>query len=151
MVTLLGLCSTGCVLGLLACFKIIHRSTFLERFFFYLNLSSTLSSPEAWKVIILWGPGNRNVWWGCVVSNMNDDCIKKATLSGAVVAHAFDPSTWEAEAGRFLSSRPAWSTEWVPGQPGLHRETLSRKTKAKQSKAKQSKPNQTKPNRKKQP
>jgi hypothetical protein len=27
-----------------------------------------------------------------------------------VVAHAFNPSTWEAEAGRFLSSRPAWST-----------------------------------------
>jgi hypothetical protein len=26
---------------------------------------------------------------------------------GAVVAHAFNPSTWEAEAGRFLSSRPA--------------------------------------------
>jgi hypothetical protein len=29
----------------------------------------------------------------------------------AVVAHAFNNSTWEAEAGRFLSSRPAWSTE----------------------------------------
>jgi hypothetical protein len=28
-----------------------------------------------------------------------------------VVAHAFNPSTWEAEAGRFLSSRSAWSTE----------------------------------------
>jgi hypothetical protein len=28
-----------------------------------------------------------------------------------VVAYVFDPSTWEAEAGRFLSSRPAWSTE----------------------------------------
>jgi major histocompatibility complex class I len=27
------------------------------------------------------------------------------------VAHAFNPSTWEAEAGGFLSSRPAWSTE----------------------------------------
>jgi hypothetical protein len=39
-------------------------------------------------------------------------------LGQAVVAHAFNPSTWEAEAGRFLSSRPAWSTEWVPGQPG---------------------------------
>jgi hypothetical protein len=39
-----------------------------------------------------------------------------------VVAHAFDPSTWEAEAGGFLSSRQAWSTERVPGQPGLHRE-----------------------------
>jgi hypothetical protein len=28
-----------------------------------------------------------------------------------VVAHAFSPSTREAEAGRFLSSRPIWSTE----------------------------------------
>jgi hypothetical protein len=40
------------------------------------------------------------------------------------VAHAFNPSTREAEAGGFLSSRPAWSTKCVPGQPGLHRETL---------------------------
>jgi hypothetical protein len=40
----------------------------------------------------------------------------------AVVAHAFNPSTREAEAGGSLSSRPAWSTKWVPGQPGLHRE-----------------------------
>jgi hypothetical protein len=29
-----------------------------------------------------------------------------------VVAHAFNPSTWEAEAGGFLSSGPAWSTEF---------------------------------------
>jgi hypothetical protein len=42
-----------------------------------------------------------------------------------MVAQTFNPSTWEAEAGGFLSSRPAWSTEWVPGQPGLYRETLS--------------------------
>jgi hypothetical protein len=49
----------------------------------------------------------------------------------AVVVHTFNSSTWEAEAGRFLSSRPAWSTKWVPGQPGLHRETLSRKTRKK--------------------
>jgi hypothetical protein len=27
-----------------------------------------------------------------------------------VVAHAFNPSTFEAEAGGFQSSRPAWST-----------------------------------------
>jgi hypothetical protein len=47
------------------------------------------------------------------------------------VAHTFNPSTWEAEAGGFLSSKPAWSTECVPGQSGLHRETLSRKTKQK--------------------
>jgi hypothetical protein len=29
----------------------------------------------------------------------------------AVVAHAFNPRTWEAEADGFLSSRPAWSTK----------------------------------------
>jgi hypothetical protein len=37
--------------------------------------------------------------------------VKKEYISGAVVAHAFNPSTREAEAGEFLSSRPAWSTE----------------------------------------
>jgi hypothetical protein len=47
--------------------------------------------------------------------------------SWVVVVHAFNPSTREAERGRFLISRPAWSTKWVPGQPGLHRETLSQK------------------------
>ena len=44
-----------------------------------------------------------------------------------MVAHSFNPSIQEAEAGGFLSLRPAWST--VLGQPGLYRETLSRKTK----------------------
>jgi hypothetical protein len=29
----------------------------------------------------------------------------------AEVVNVFNPSTWEAEAGEFLSSRPAWSTE----------------------------------------
>jgi hypothetical protein len=52
------------------------------------------------------------------------------------VAHAFNPSTLEAEAGGFLSLRPAWSAKWVPGQPGLYRETLSRKNKTKQNKTK---------------
>jgi hypothetical protein len=40
-----------------------------------------------------------------------DLTFKKELTCQAVVAHAFNPSTWEAEAGRFLSSRPAWSTE----------------------------------------
>jgi hypothetical protein len=44
---------------------------------------------------------------------------------------SFNPITREAEAGGFLSSRPAWSTKWVPGQPGLYRETLFRKTEKK--------------------
>jgi hypothetical protein len=46
--------------------------------------------------------------------------IRKALLSPkrlrrwrkpGVVVHVFNPSTREAEAGRFLSSRPAWSTK----------------------------------------
>jgi hypothetical protein len=36
---------------------------------------------------------------------------KQTKKSWAVVAQAFNPSTREAEAGGFLSSRPAWSTE----------------------------------------
>ena len=33
----------------------------------------------------------------------------------------------------FLSLRPAWSTEEVPGQPGIHRETKSPKRKKKKN------------------
>jgi hypothetical protein len=36
--------------------------------------------------------------------------LRSEKMAGVVV-HAFNRSTWEAEAGRFLSSRPAWSTE----------------------------------------
>ena len=42
-----------------------------------------------------------------------------------MLVQAFSPSTREAEAGRSLSSRAAWFTELVPGQPGLFREILS--------------------------
>jgi hypothetical protein len=37
--------------------------------------------------------------------------IRKSMAKPGVVAHAFNPSTREAEAGGFLSSRPAWSTK----------------------------------------
>jgi hypothetical protein len=63
-----------------------------------------------------------------------------------VVVHAFNPSTWETEAGGFLNSRPARSTKWVPGQPGLYRETLSRKTKTKKQKTKNKQTNKKLPN-----
>jgi hypothetical protein len=55
------------------------------------------------------------------------------------MAHAFNPSIWETEAGGFLSSRSIWSTEGVPGQPGLHRETLSQEGKKKKTKKKENK------------
>jgi hypothetical protein len=37
--------------------------------------------------------------------------FRKPELEPGVVVHAFNPSTREAKAGGFLSSRPAWSTE----------------------------------------
>jgi hypothetical protein len=42
----------------------------------------------------------------------------------AMVAHVFNSSSWEAEAGRSLSLMPAWSIEQVPGHPGLHRKKI---------------------------
>jgi hypothetical protein len=37
---------------------------------------------------------------------------RKKKNEPGVVAHSFNPSTGEAEAGGFLSSRSAWSTKW---------------------------------------
>jgi hypothetical protein len=73
----------------------------------------------------------------------------KMTVSGTANPIYFNPNTWEAEAGRFLSLRPAWSTEWVPGQPGLYRETLSRKTKKSKRRKKKEKRKKKKEKRKK--
>jgi hypothetical protein len=39
---------------------------------------------------------------------------KKKIMEPGMVAHAFNPSTWEAEAGGFLSSRPARATQRNP-------------------------------------
>jgi hypothetical protein len=56
--------------------------------------------------------------------------LKKQNKPG-VVAHTFNPSTREAEAGGFLSSRPAWSTKWT-GR-AIQRNPVSKKTKNKQT------------------
>ena len=47
--------------------------------------------------------------------------------------NTFNPSTWEVEleVGGSVSSRPPWSTEHIPGEPGLHRGTLSQKNQTK--------------------
>jgi hypothetical protein len=45
-------------------------------------------------------------------------CTPNRELSGGFPTRFF----------QFLSSRPAWSTEWIPGQPVLYTETLSWKS-----------------------
>ena len=39
------------------------------------------------------------------------DLVEEFSLCLGMVMYAFNLSTWEAEAGGFLSLRPAWSTE----------------------------------------
>jgi hypothetical protein len=89
---------------------------------------STQMASYRWQLsLVMYVNWKRNHWeFRRLLTN---DWLKKSIFRWAVVAHAFNPSTWEAEAGRFLSLRPAWSTKWVPGQPGLYRETLSWKIK----------------------
>jgi hypothetical protein len=65
-----------------------------------------------------------------------------------VVAHAFNPSTWEAEAGRFLSSRPVWSTsEFQDSQGYTEKPCLEKQNKTKQNKTEQNKTKQNKTKR----
>jgi hypothetical protein len=59
-----------------------------------------------------------------------------------MVARAFNPSTWEAEAGKFLSLRPGLQSEFQDSQG----DTLSRKTKQNKKKTKQNKTKQQQKN-----
>jgi hypothetical protein len=52
-------------------------------------------------------------------------CLEKPKEKRKKEGRKEDRQTDRKELKEFLSSRPAWSTEWVPGQPGLHRENLS--------------------------
>jgi hypothetical protein len=51
-----------------------------------------------------------------------------------MVAHAFNPSTWEAEAGGFLSSRPGLQSEFQDSQGYTEKPCLEKQNKTKQNK-----------------
>ena len=70
---------------------------------------------------------NGHTIWNILHKSVKKNLTKNGNICRVLVVHSFNPSTWEADVGRFLSTRPAWSTEWVPGQPGAYREFLSRK------------------------
>ena len=64
-----------------------------------------------------------------------------------MVARQWWPLPLIPELGRqrqkdFFNSRPAWSTEGAPGQPGIHRETQSSKKPQKKKKKKNKKKKQ---------
>jgi hypothetical protein len=76
-----------------------------------------------------------------ICDSLKYSLFKEFQLSRAVVAHAFNPSTAEAETA--MSSRPAWSTEQVLEQPGLQTNSVS-KTKNKKQKTKSNNNNNNK-------
>ena len=63
----------------------------------------------------------------CGIINEKEKCTSylQKVLKPGVVVHIFDPITRKAEEGTSLSLRPAWSTEQILEQVGIHRETLS--------------------------
>ena len=56
-------------------------------------------------------PGKKMVDHAPVPTSIFTLSYEKEKNKLGVVAHTFNASTWEAEAGGFLSSSPAWSTE----------------------------------------
>jgi hypothetical protein len=70
--------------------------------------SETVSQPQL----------NGFLYKSCHDHGVSSQQWKSKTISKShfVVVHAFNPSTWEAEAGRFLSLRPVWSTEFQGSQ-----------------------------------
>ena len=61
--------------------------------------------------------------------------MKTKSSSWAEVTHAFNPSTREAEAGRFLSLKPAWSTVSSRIARATQRNPVSKQNKVKQNKS----------------
>jgi hypothetical protein len=55
--------------------------------------------------------------------------LANTLLQLGVVSHAFNPSTWEAEAGGFLSLRPARATQRNPVLKKQKKTTIKKKTK----------------------
>jgi hypothetical protein len=81
------------------------------------TVNKKISQPTDWENIFTNPKFNRGL-----ISNIYKEHKKldsreqsnhtlKTGVKPGVVAHVFNPSTWEAEEGESLSSRPAWSTK----------------------------------------
>jgi hypothetical protein len=62
-------------------------------------------------IIYLSHPKNSTREFLKLINNFNKMAGYKINSSWAMVVHVFNLRTSEAEAGRFLSSKPAWSTQ----------------------------------------
>ena len=67
--------------------------------------------------------------------------LRNKMTSQAVVTHTFNPSTWEAEAGRSLwvGGQSGWTTAKIPGKPRQHRKPCLEIPKRKKKKKEETK------------
>jgi hypothetical protein len=65
---------------------------------------------------------------------LNKTLAQEIKMGPGVVAHTFNPSTREAEAGGFLSSRPAWSKSEFQDSQGYTEKPRLEKNKQKKKK-----------------
>jgi hypothetical protein len=75
------------------------------------TVNRTKWQPTDWEKILTNPTSDRGLISNIYKELKKLDSREPNNPSPAVVAQVFNPSTWEAEAGKFLSSRPAWSTE----------------------------------------
>jgi hypothetical protein len=80
-----------------------------------LELHATATLQGVWFILACFSLelGLANAGWAILTNLVNiiTKLLIMSFLELGMVAQAFNPSTWEAEAGEFLSSRPAWSTK----------------------------------------
>jgi hypothetical protein len=82
------------------------------------NLHPTVEvGDEMFKGHLAWNMQKQQESQTLLPNKVVRDNSRKVLICQAVVAQAFNPSTWEAEAeaGGFLSPRPVLSTECIPG------------------------------------
>jgi hypothetical protein len=85
-------------------FRFLDLSLFLFDFFIFFPQTAKSFLSSTW------------VEWHSLINSVFAVLWKKLQKENhgagpGVVEHAFTPSTWEVEAGEFLSSRPTWPTE----------------------------------------
>nr|QKE44277.1 Fv1 [Mus cervicolor] len=76
-----------------------------------MRITFVRETVETWKSFVFSLLCIKDITVGSVAAQLHDLTELSLKPAGGVVAHAFNPSTREAEAGGFLSSRPAWSTK----------------------------------------
>lgn len=91
----------------------------------FLHTHLSQNNLYTWLELFLWTSLKSIDYFFMILKFRNlSQLLKYCVLSWEVVAYAFSPNTEETVAGKSVNSRPGWSTDWIPGYPGLNWESL---------------------------